>query len=123
MENFQKGDVLYGTDRAKETALHPILYLEGDMVSHFIGVMLTHSDRFEANKPLLPEHFITHDEQGHEFAFKWDETHFVAVRLLKPSDWGPYSKNGQMTQEGIAVIEAQLPKMEPLLWDHYVRRK
>lgn len=28
-----------------------------------------------------------------------------------------------MTQEGIDVIEAQLPEMEPLLWEHYVRHR
>jgi hypothetical protein len=123
MAEFQKGDVLYGTDREKETALHPILYLEGDMVNDFIGVMLTHSNRFKANKPLLLEHFLTHDEDRNEFDFKWDDTRFVAVRLLKPANWGPYLKNGEVTQQGIDVIEAQLPEMEALLWEHYISHK
>lgn len=116
--DFQKGDIVTGTNRHFDAAYHSIVYL-GDSLDHeFIGVILTKSRGWSNIR--LPENYIsTNDEAGNRYSFQYNNTHFARVVLDKPRVWGPYYKVGQITPEGITFIEGHIQGMAPMTYDEY----
>lgn len=113
MGEFRKGDILKGTFRRFEEAYHPVVYLDGPGDAP-LAVVLTSSPKYPCNKLLRPEHVesgVNHDGQ-----------YFVAHRIQKLKEWGPYRRVGRLTEAGIRFIEASLPdgSME---WDQYEKYK
>lgn len=115
---FNKGDILKASDRSKGAGFHPIVFLEKQSNTDFIGAILTHSNNASyGNIPMEESHF-NHVDEKH--SFKFDQTLLVKARLLKPRQWGPYIKYGSLTQEGIDFLEIHLTNTPALDWEAYI---
>lgn len=109
-EHFTIGDILLGTVRGRDEAFHPILYLgEFDHIN-FLGGMITHSPKY-GNKLLSEMHFDIVPPSK-----KPGPTYFVRKKLLKKSEWGPFTKVGQLSREGIDYVNGTIDKFKPRLW-------
>ncbi len=117
---FKKGDIIRGTHRQKEKACHPIVYIEGNLEEDFVGVMLTSSEEWKDNIPMLKEHFVEKDLNGKQFPIYFKDTYFVKVQLKKRAEWGPFTKAGELTETGIKFIEDKIKSLEPLYWEEYL---
>lgn len=111
--DFDYGDIITATDRKESAGRHPIVYIEklgsGD---DFIGAMLTSSGRFKDNLEMEGCHF------GGGFTPK-NPQFIVKYRFVKPSSWGPYTKVGYLTSDGLRFIEDNLSNIEPLDFENY----
>ena len=45
------------------------------------------------------EYFEENDDTGRKYDFNFDNTHLVLGRFIKPEDWGPYTKIGQLSKK------------------------
>lgn len=118
---MKKGEIYEGTIRGKKAARHPIVYLSRYSGDAFVGAVLTHSAEY-GNHPMRPEHFKEIDRDVNKCTFVFDNTHFVVKRFLKPVEWGPYKKIGELTEEGASVIETATKGQDPMIWEEYVWR-
>lgn len=108
---------------------HPFVIIEYDG-EEAVCCMITHtkpSDRFLYNKPLLSEWFIErHGVVGEKFAFNPTmPSYFLAVRLIKPSDYFDSAITritGSLSGEGIAAIHDIKKQVRPMLWREYVAK-
>lgn len=113
-ENFSIGDIIIGTIRRKNAALHPIVYLRDAPDSGlFLGAMLTHSSEF-GNLKLDDHHFIQKIDADPRPSF------FVKNYLLKKEEWGPFRKVGRLSGIGISFMLTQLKGTSPELWEDYI---
>ncbi|UII19392.1 hypothetical protein [Fulvivirga ligni] len=108
---YYKGDILEADKREFHQGRHKILiwghYEEG---SDFEGIILTHSSSKKYSTNILLD--STHIAEGYKFG--WENTHFVNQLFIKLSEWGPFEKVGEMTEEGIMFINDQLTNIEPM---------
>lgn len=111
---FYKGDILRASKRDRDQGFHYILAWEDFDHGHdFHGIMLTRSNRFD-NNILLDRAFI---KTG--FPFTWNNSHFVNRIFIKLSDWGPFTKVGDVTDEGLVFIGASIIDHNPILFSDY----
>ena len=119
---WQKGDILEGIDRRPEAARHYIIALEEYHAGDFVGAMLTSSDAYPENISMKPEHIRTHADDGTDCKFQFKDTRFVKGRFIKLESWGPFTKVGELTKEGLDFVETETKNIEPELWYDYVTR-
>jgi|GEM_PF-811255 len=119
---WKKGDVLEGTDRRRKAARHYIIALEPYRPGDFIGVMLTSSNEYPENIPMKSEYIRTHADDETEFKFQFKNTHFVKGRFIKLESWGPFTKVGELTREGMDLVDEETKDLAPIPWDDYVAR-
>ncbi len=114
--DFKKGDIIRG-----EQTRHPFVFINQINNETFSGCMLTHSgpERGYDNIELTEQHFEKRDVNGTNYTFKYDRTFFVRTRLLKEGQWGPFSKVGQLTEQGIRLIDDKLKGFDPVNWHFY----
>lgn len=105
MENYKKGDILVGKDRAFKSAYHPIIYIDGPKVAP-LAVILTHANSFSCNIRLSGGYDV-------------ETSYFVAHLIEKMSGWGPYTKVGELTTEDMNLIEAHISDLAPITWEQY----
>jgi hypothetical protein len=120
---INKGDIIVGSDRKPTAALHPIVYIEGDLEKDFTGVMLTKSGLYPDNIRMEKEHFKEQDAEGTKFVTQFEDSHFVKVKLMKKIEWGPFTKTGELTEIGIKFIESKLQDLKPIYWEGYLKDK
>ena len=114
MNSFKKGDILRGRKKSFREAYHPIIFIGGtDEIP--VVVILTHSGSFPCNIKMQLNHFETSSYE--------ESSYFVAHKIEKMVDWGPYEKVGRLTKEGISFIESNLPDSSPITWSEYEMRK
>ena len=114
---MRKGDIVRG-----RITIHPIIFLRRLNLEQFVGCLLTHSNdsEYPDNIELRPEHFLHHDRAGIQYQTQYDNSYLVAIELIKDLDWGPFTKTGQLSQEGIFFVEDQLQVLEPQKWEDYL---
>ncbi|MFC4874162.1 hypothetical protein [Negadavirga shengliensis] len=113
---FKKGEIIRATERKKSKGFHYIAVWEDfNEGMDFPGIMLTSStaDKYADNIPLDQSHIM----EGHDF--KWKATHFVSRVFIKLSDWGPFTKVGELTGLGINFIKENLQDVPPVTFDKY----
>ena len=106
------GDIYRGR---KGKVRHPLIYWNTDGPETFIGIMLTHSPE-DKNIALKQEHIKVQDENGNKFNFQFDNTNIVKAQLIKEEDWGPYTKVGELTEEGLKFISNYIKDNKPEYW-------
>ena len=112
MNNFKKGDILRGSKILFPEAYHPIIFLGGNDDAP-LAVILTTSGNFPCNIEMTAVHF----KDGY---YRNDKpSYFVAHRIQKMAEWGPYHKDGQLTVEGISFIESNLADLGSMTWSEY----
>ena len=118
---FKKGDILKGSHTGFNQAKHRIIYLSGDVMATFIGAIMTHSPNY-GNILMDEEHFQKKDDEGNYFQFKYEKTHLVKAKLLKPgNEWGPFVKVGKLTDSGIEFVESQIYALIEKDWNDFVK--
>lgn len=119
---FKKGDILKGNNRERDAAFHFIVFLEDKSNNYFIGVVLTHSNKYDDNILLKTEHFKGAGLKGEKFKFQFDNTYFVREKFIKPLVWGPFEKIGELSDAGMLFIETQIKNYKPDLWEQYIKK-
>jgi hypothetical protein len=110
MNNFEKGDILVGKERAFEDAWHPIVFISGQEDAP-LAVVLTHTgtEQMPCNLRL----------QGIYDAQNDRPQYFVGHLIQKMSEWGPYRKVGRLIAEDLKEIERALPTKGSITWAEY----
>lgn len=118
MLEFKKGDVLFASNRSKKAGNHPIVYWGDTQGRLFYGLMLTHSTVYD-NIQLQKEHVHVSDNSGEDYVFQYDESWIVNQVFYKFEEWGPYSKVGALTPDGIYHLEENLSDKESMAFSKY----
>lgn len=113
---FAKGDILKSKDRS---AKHPIVYIESVDDEYFVGVVITHSPKYEDNILMSESHFVENDENGNPYEFYFDNSRIVAHALIKLYEWNLY-KAGQLSINGLSFVIEQIKDTKPMAWDVYI---
>jgi hypothetical protein len=116
---MKKGEIFKGTNRKQEAAYHPIVYLENYRGNSFVGAVLTHSEE-QGNTLMEKGHFKEVDAEGKKYEINFDNTHLVINRFIKPEEWGPYIKIGELTEEGIKFVELITSGHKAESWEEYI---
>lgn len=116
---WNKGDILWGEGADAE---HPIIFLSDYSMDHFLGAMITHgkNEKYEENILMSKEHFEIVDDSKTRYGIQFKDTHLVNVRLLKKLEWAPFTKDGQLTAEGVSFVETNLKNKDPILWEQHI---
>lgn len=117
--DHSKGDIVRATRRKKHEGYHYILvWSDFDEGSDFYGIMLTTASQYPDNIPMAKDHFL----QGKEL--EWHESqHFVNRLFIKFASWGPFSKVGELTEDGVKFITEKLQDIEPLPFEEYLAER
>lgn len=108
--NFTKGDILTGESNSFEEAYHPIIFLRDKNDDFFIGSFISHSKK-HGNVILLSSHFnfLKNDDER--------TSYFAPFQLLKTKEWGPFTKIGELSADGIDYVESKLSDDAPFSFD------
>jgi hypothetical protein len=117
----QKGDILEASNRAQDAGRHYIVFYEGFDHVNFIGGMVTHMES-ERNIAMSQNHFEKNDEAGNSYKFQFGNTQLVIAKLMKFETWGPFSKVGALSEEGIQFIENIIDGLPQETWEEYLYR-
>lgn len=108
IEKLKKGDILVGQKRTFDKAYHPIVYIAGHEEAP-LAVVLTHSNEFSCNMPLLDIY------DGKENKVQY----FVAHLIEKMAEWGHYEKIGKLHKKDMELIESHINDSKPMMWSQY----
>lgn len=114
--HFITGDILQATHRELRKGYHPIIFVSGRSEFDFIGAMITHHPDEDRNVRMDVSHF----EPGYLITF--DNSYLVKARLIKPEEWGPFDKVGQLTETGIKFVENKISGQQEETFAHYFAR-
>lgn len=117
----QKGNILEASNRAFNAGKHYIVYFEGYDDINFIGGMITHMPS-KKNIKMADSHFKKLDESGTNYKVQFDNTNLVIAKLKKFINWGPFTKVGELTNEGITFVEKTIGHLNEETWEEYVER-
>lgn len=109
MTNFKKGDVLVGKDRSFNGSRHPIVYIQGPAEAP-LAIIVTHDSSFPCNVPFNK-------------LYQEKRSYFVAHPIQKMSEWGPYKKTAEVSEEDLKLIESRIANMYSMTWDEYKKHK
>lgn len=117
--DHSKGDIVRANRRTRHEGYHYILvWTDFDEGSDFIGVMLTIAPQYPDNIPMSLNHFV----QGTELVYRRSQ-HFVNRLFTKFAAWGPFTKVGELTEEGAQFIEENLQDIAPVLFEKYLAER
>lgn len=118
MQEFKKGEILFASNRSKKAGMHPIVYWGDTQGPLFYGLMLTHSTIYD-NIQLQKEHVQVSTDSGEDYIFQYDESWIVNQVFYKFDEWGPYSKVGALTPDGIHYLEENVSYKESMAFSEY----
>ena len=113
LNKFVKGDIIMG-----EITKHPIIFLGSKNEDEFYGCIITHSKGYENNIPLKEDFFLQKDDNKTQYKIIYDNSYLVKLKLNKKQEWGPFTKCGQLSNEGINYVNDNL---KDLCLDDWVR--
>ncbi|MEA9414301.1 hypothetical protein [Flavobacterium sp. PL02] len=119
---FEKGDILEATYRELIKGKHYIVYYKGFSQDDFIGGMITHSD-VNGNFKMDANHFEIHNANGHLYKVTYDNSYLVQAKLIKPRDWGPFMKVGELSLAGIIFFENSIGELQSETFANYYRKQ
>lgn len=106
MNNFKRGDILRGTKKGREEAYHPIVFIDGPEFAPS-AVILTHKADHSCNSKLNG----TYDGKPQ---------YVVAHLIEKLAEWGPYQKDGRLTDEDIKIVDGLILGQSRITWQEYL---
>lgn len=119
--DMKRGEIYKGTKTDRYAARHPILFFEAKNDDFFIGGVLTHALKPD-NVLMKIEHFKVVNGDNKRYDFRFSNTRLVMYRFIKPEGWGPYTKVGELTEEGINFIDSIVSNQDPRTWKEYTGR-
>ncbi len=105
---MKKGEIYFGINNLEGG--HPIVFLADRDEYSFDGLMLTHSSGY-GNIKLESEHFSYVEPD-----FKINNTHLVARRLIKMTEWEPFVKKGELSMSGLELVMKLIDGQEATYW-------
>ena len=117
---MKKGEIFWG--RKNSDAKHPIIYLKPKDQNFFIGAMLTHSENKKDNVPMNERHFRRQYFRGGKCKLGFDKNFLVKAKLIKKVEWGPFSRVGELTAEGIKFVEFNIENMNSVFWEAHLKK-
>ncbi|MGG6231328.1 hypothetical protein [Tenacibaculum sp. SDUM215027] len=120
---LERGDILEAKNREFDAGLHYIIFYSGKDERHFLGGMLTTSNKYEENIPMLKNHFEIKDLDNNNFKIKYQNSHLVPAKLMKLESWGPFQIVGKLTKDGVEFIESQIDDLDEIIWEDYLASK
>jgi len=118
---FVRGDILKATHRAIKEGKHFIVYFDGNSDDDFIGGMITHSELY-GNVKMEIDHFEKVDGNGINYNVTYDDSYLVKAKLFKPNIWGPFTKVGCLTDDGIFFLSNTIEELETESFESYLLR-
>jgi hypothetical protein len=118
MNQFQKGDILQGSDRSYDAAKHYIVFDRPFGGDDFIGGMITHMQS-DKNIQMQETHFEEIDKGGDKYEVQFDNTLLVKAKLRKFIIWGPFTLVGKLTPDGVAFFDKTTGNLNVETWDEY----
>ena len=116
--DFNKGDII----ECQET-IHPIIFLGDISFDQFYGCMITHAGpRYNTNIAMNESHFKRVDNHNVPFIIQFDNSYLARIKLIKESNWGPYTKGGELTVEGLDFVLYNLRQNQPTTWKRYISK-
>lgn len=83
--------------------------------------MVNKSERFESNVLMQSNHFKSNDKQGNKYEVLFNNSHLVNAKLIKKSEWHPFRKVGELSEEGLEFVEANVNVIEAKLWEEFLK--
>lgn len=117
---FIKGDILKASKRQRDKWRHFVVYFEQLSEHDFIGGMITHAD-FSQNLKMSADLFNTLDPNGTKYEVVYDGSFLVKAKLIKPHDWGPFSKVGELSEKGIEFFELAIKDLKLETFTDYLK--
>jgi len=118
---FRKGDILLAANRSRVTAYHYIVYYETLSDSEFAGTFISTDGSYEQNIEMSNNHFEEYDNHGALYDVNYDSSFLACAKLIKLESWGPFSKVGQLSNEGVEFLENTIGDLEPITWEDLIR--
>ena len=116
-----RGDILKATKRGKKAGEHLIIFYANHDTRNFIGAMITHSSGSN-NIAMGKTHFHEQDGPGKKHKVAYDNTFLVKAKLMKFASWGPFTKVGELTADGIKFVEQTIGSLTEETWEEYLIR-
>lgn len=117
----KRGDILEASNRAYDAGRHYIVFYDGYDDTNFIGGMVTHMPSHK-NAVMNQSHFYRTDSGGNNYKFQFDNSNLVIAKLMKFEAWGPFTKVGELTPEGINFVEITIGDLNSETWEEYRER-
>lgn len=117
----QRGDILEASNRARNAGRHYIVFYDGYDDVNFIGGMVTHMES-DKNVPMSDIHFEKTSEDGNDYKFQFENTQLVIAKLMKFEAWGPFTKVGKLSDEGVQFVESIIDNLPQETWEEYLYR-
>ena len=115
LHEFNQGDILEASDKSLGKGVHYIVFLGMSNDPHvFLGAMLTRQNIHE-NIPLIANHFCPN------FPVTYDNSHIVNRLFVKFSNWGPFTKVGELSAVGLEFVQGHLANQSPITFGSYYR--
>ncbi len=107
MKKFKRGDILWGTERGRKEAWHPIVFIDGPSDAP-LAVVLTHDNDHTCNIELSKQY----DNK---------KSYFIAHLIEKMYEWGPYEKSNKLKLDpkDLALIEQHIQGAASMSYAQY----
>lgn len=117
---FNKGDILAAKDRSRAAGYHFIVFYEYIGSNNFTGTFITTDGDFEQNIQMKDNYFEEVDENGGTYAVQNNDSFLACAKLIKLEVWGPFTKVGKLSKDGINFLEDSIGGLEPILWEELI---
>ncbi len=107
MKKFKRGDILWGTERGRKEAWHPIVFIDGPSDAP-LAVVLTHKKDHLCNIELGKQ-------------YDNEKSYFIAHLIEKMYEWGPYEKSDKLKLDpnDLALIEQHIQGTASMSYAQY----
>ncbi|MFD2599207.1 hypothetical protein ACFSQ3_09605 [Sphingobacterium corticis] len=116
LKDCTPGFILKATENGRDEGYHPIVYIGGHSDADFLGAMITTSPYNGQNIKMEKAHF----KDGFDLCYK--NSFLVKGRFIKPNKWGPFTKVGELTAEGLKFVVDQIQDCQNETFDEYFER-
>lgn len=116
-----RGDILEAADRRRVAGFHYIIYYESINENEFLGAIITTSGNYPQNVPMLNEHFNEFDSNGNIYLITNNNSYLVPAKLIKLESWGPFTKVGSLSFQGLDFLEEVIGHLDAIVWEDAIR--
>ena len=118
--DFEIGNILLGENNHPIDGNHYIVYYKDIDRRDFEGCMISTKPHNNINKSMMPEHFeVVNAETGNDWPITYKNSYLVPAKLHKFNEMGPFTKVGQLTEEGILFITGIIAPKRLTPWEVY----
>lgn len=118
--DFKIGEILMGENNLPIDGNHYIVFYKEIDGIDFQGCMISTSPFHGINIGMDSSHFeVINKETNQSWRITYKNSYLVPAKLYKFNEMGAFHKVGQLTQAGIAFIEAIIAEKEVKPWEVY----